>query len=543
MKITSKTINYTVETVEELSTIVGQENDVIVVTDENRGGTFVYRSAEAGTNNSGTIFNGWVRQYSGAVNVKWFGAKGDGDASFDNKNIIYTIIALLNGTGQTMLFEDGIFMTSRLGFNNSHNIVVELKNATLNIIDDISKIYEPFIKLDNNSSDIHFVLDSISSIKRNKALYTTGEHRHCVSFLACTNCSFTGGKVEESGGDGFYLGSPGVDGLPSNITIKNVAIDNNKRQGISIISGKNINLSDLVITNTSGTGPSAGIDLEPEDNYYIYNVNINNVRCIGNDGTGLLIYPKLGPLAHQMDINVNGYYVENGMHAIAIGRSKDRSSPININISGLQSKSVTTQDIKLYDLGSGINIKIDGQVSSNVEALAIYANNGASGLSNSGYPKIDIDLDVGGSGTLIYSENTIETSTMLQDTNISLGNGSRTSYITNSFIAKLNCSTQWDYNVVENKTLISGQTNQGQRIVHNYGSAITYTYTLGTAFKTGAIVTIEVRGNHPIIVASSSLIYPFGSTSISASMKYSKITLENIGSNSWKAIKDVGNWA
>lgn len=78
MKITSKTINYTVGTVEELSTIVGQENDVIIVTDENRGGTFVYRSAEAGTNNSGTIFNGWVRQYDGAVNVKWFGAKGDG---------------------------------------------------------------------------------------------------------------------------------------------------------------------------------------------------------------------------------------------------------------------------------------------------------------------------------------------------------------------------------------------------------------------------------------------------------------------------------
>ena len=73
MKITSKTINYTVETVEELSTIVGQENDVIVVTDENRGGTFVYRSAEVGVNNGGTIFNGWVRQYSGAVNVKWFG--------------------------------------------------------------------------------------------------------------------------------------------------------------------------------------------------------------------------------------------------------------------------------------------------------------------------------------------------------------------------------------------------------------------------------------------------------------------------------------
>lgn len=43
-----------------------------IVKDENRGGVFAYLEANALVNNGGTIFNGWTRQYDGAVNVKWF---------------------------------------------------------------------------------------------------------------------------------------------------------------------------------------------------------------------------------------------------------------------------------------------------------------------------------------------------------------------------------------------------------------------------------------------------------------------------------------
>ena len=78
MKLTSKTINYTVDTVAQLLLTTGTENDTVIVTDENQGGVFIYREDNASTNNGGTIFNGWSRQYDGAVNVKWFGAKGDG---------------------------------------------------------------------------------------------------------------------------------------------------------------------------------------------------------------------------------------------------------------------------------------------------------------------------------------------------------------------------------------------------------------------------------------------------------------------------------
>lgn len=70
---------FVVDTVEDLLTIPSSYVTA-VVRDLNRGGTFIW--SPTGTANGGTVFAGatgyWVRQYSGAVNVKWFGAKGDG---------------------------------------------------------------------------------------------------------------------------------------------------------------------------------------------------------------------------------------------------------------------------------------------------------------------------------------------------------------------------------------------------------------------------------------------------------------------------------
>ncbi len=81
---------YTIETIEEFTTVPSWFNTVIVK-DINRGGTFVAKTnvdidpntGSVYTVNGGTVFaksggGFWVRQYSGAVNVKWFGAKGDG---------------------------------------------------------------------------------------------------------------------------------------------------------------------------------------------------------------------------------------------------------------------------------------------------------------------------------------------------------------------------------------------------------------------------------------------------------------------------------
>lgn len=69
-----------VENVTDLINIDVSVHKTAIVRDINRGGTFIWNST--GTANGGTVFAGttgyWNRQYSGSVNVKWFGAKGDG---------------------------------------------------------------------------------------------------------------------------------------------------------------------------------------------------------------------------------------------------------------------------------------------------------------------------------------------------------------------------------------------------------------------------------------------------------------------------------
>lgn len=49
-----------------------------IVKDMDRGGIFVYDSSLVLSDNQGTNFSGWIRQYSGSINVKWFNVKGDG---------------------------------------------------------------------------------------------------------------------------------------------------------------------------------------------------------------------------------------------------------------------------------------------------------------------------------------------------------------------------------------------------------------------------------------------------------------------------------
>lgn len=100
-----------VDTVAEFAAIDISDFTTAILTDIDRGGTFIYDATKVGDSNGGTNFNGWIRQYTGAVSVKWFGAVGDGvtDDIVSIQAAIDAVIATDNGY---LFFDAGTYSYS-----------------------------------------------------------------------------------------------------------------------------------------------------------------------------------------------------------------------------------------------------------------------------------------------------------------------------------------------------------------------------------------------------------------------------------------------
>jgi len=77
-ELATKMDGIVVDTIADLLTVDTEVYTTALVKEELRGGIFNYDASQVAVNNEGTIINGWIRQYDGTINVKWFGAKGDG---------------------------------------------------------------------------------------------------------------------------------------------------------------------------------------------------------------------------------------------------------------------------------------------------------------------------------------------------------------------------------------------------------------------------------------------------------------------------------
>ena len=119
--------------------------------------------------------------------------------------------------------------------------------------------------------------------------YKKAEWRNVLSIFSCANVNITGLTLADSGGDGIYLGvaKPGVP--CSDVVIKGVTCANNYRQGISVISARNLLIEDCVLKDTSGTAPESGIDFEPNKaGEELTNCVMRNCVSENNRGRGYL---------------------------------------------------------------------------------------------------------------------------------------------------------------------------------------------------------------------------------------------------------------
>jgi hypothetical protein len=120
------------------------------------------------------------------------------------------------------------------------------------------------------------------------------EYRHCLHIDNCLNINVFGLILRDSGGDGLYVGGADYWNEPrtysENIWIEDVRCINNYRQGLSICSVQNMTVSHCQFSQTKGTLPEAGIDIEPYEAYQrIVNLTLDHCVFTKNDYAGLAV--------------------------------------------------------------------------------------------------------------------------------------------------------------------------------------------------------------------------------------------------------------
>lgn len=119
-----------------------------------------------------------------------------------------------------------------------------------------------------------------------------GEWGMGIEIKDSQNISISNMSINKMWGDAIYIGSNGKH-TNYNIKLSNLKMDDNRRQGLSLISVKKLRASNLVVTNTNGTSPGSGIDIEPNNaKSLLEDIEFRDIKTMNNRGAGFQITLK-----------------------------------------------------------------------------------------------------------------------------------------------------------------------------------------------------------------------------------------------------------
>jgi len=208
-----------------------------------------------------------------------------GNAGFggDDTNVFQTALNFTATNGEALEIPAGNYNVSPITFpTNSYVLVDANVTVTAN-----SGYGTNSVMLAIHSSNVTIIGAgaTTSVFHMRKAEYTSGEWRHCLDIENASNATVSGISCNDSGGDGLYVRSS------TNVTVEDSIFNNNRRQGSSITGQVNhIHYLRDHFTNTIGTAPQSGIDIEPNTpGDFLLDVNIQDCYTDGNAGDGLMV--------------------------------------------------------------------------------------------------------------------------------------------------------------------------------------------------------------------------------------------------------------
>ncbi|GAB2579471.1 right-handed parallel beta-helix repeat-containing protein [Dyella jejuensis] len=248
-----------------------------------------------------TPLKAWAGQPQGGasgvvINVRDKGAKGDG--THDDTAAIQSAIDALPAAGGTVTIPPGNYMidASRAISLRSNMSLQMAPTAQLTAIaNNLPRSHVIKVWRVNN---VQIVGGRIVG-ERNGHMGTTGEWGYGLNIEASNNVSVSDLHISDCWGDGIWVGALGPDGnaVPAtNVTINRVISTGNRRQGMSIGPVNGVTVMNSTFSNTQGTKPEAGIDIEPQGQGMAQNITISHCTITGNHGTGLETHDNVAGL-------------------------------------------------------------------------------------------------------------------------------------------------------------------------------------------------------------------------------------------------------
>ncbi len=236
------------------------------------------------------------------VNVRDKGATGDGQR--DDTSAIQAAIDEVAAKGGTVLIPAGTYMVNAVDSNRlslKSNVTLKVANAAVvKAIPNDSEHYS-VLRIANVSNVA--VIGGTLEGDRNQHLGKDGEWGMGIWIgEGAEHVTISGVTALKMWGDGFYIQDA------NDVRLCSVVAENNRRQGLSIIQVDGLEIRNSTFKNTHGTRPSAGIDIEPDnDEQHVANVRIHDSKFLDNAGAGIAVVAKKS-LVSNIEITRNQFF-------------------------------------------------------------------------------------------------------------------------------------------------------------------------------------------------------------------------------------------
>lgn len=199
----------------------------------------------------------------------------------------------------------------------SNSSLILSPNTNLNVIPNKLGSYRVFkIK---NVENVKISGGKISGDKYTH-LGNTGEWGMGVEIRDSQNISISNMSIDKMWGDAIYVGTAGKNST-YNIKLNNIKMNDNRRQGLTIISVDTLNARNLKATNTNGAKPSGGIDIEPNNGTgTVKNITLENIVTSNNAGPGIQIgLSRYNNSKTPVSIKINNHTDTGSQYGILLG--------------------------------------------------------------------------------------------------------------------------------------------------------------------------------------------------------------------------------